>query len=65
MQSMMYPHFVFTHSHSTIAQIEFSVIDLDCCSNDDIGNESEAVSEDKRITNAPKLIYVVSVSNGR
>lgn len=36
---MMYPHFVFTHS--TRAQIEFSVIDLVCCSNDDIGNESE------------------------
>lgn len=44
MQSMMYPHFVFTHTR--ILQIEFSVIDLVCCfsldmaSDDDSGDES-------------------------
>lgn len=40
MQSMMYPHFVFTHTR--ILQIEFSVIDLVCCFSLDMASDDDS-----------------------
>jgi hypothetical protein len=61
MQSMMYPHFVFTQQ-----EIEFSVIDLVCCSNDDIGNESGCLLRKiKELQNARRKINFHAVETSR